>query len=142
MTSLRSFSTYRCVFSNKTQYFRRDNAGNTFPLINPLNPELNPICYLLASFVQRFPIKYLNCSGIWHPMYMTKPTQSLSFNVINYIFMFYQDVRIIQFLKCYVETCLQNMLGKVPCLFLRVTILYISFLWSMHNWLYYMIYIK
>jgi hypothetical protein len=44
----------------------------------------------LWSFGYSFPIKYLNRSGIWHPLFVTKLTKSLSFNVINSIFMFYQ----------------------------------------------------
>jgi hypothetical protein len=43
----------------------------------------------LWSFGQRFPIKYLlNSSGIWHSLHVTKPAESLSFYIINYISMF------------------------------------------------------
>jgi hypothetical protein len=47
----------------------------------------------LWSFCLGFPFKYLlNCSGIWHSLYVTKPALSLSFNIINYTFMFYQFI--------------------------------------------------
>ena len=44
-----------------------------------------PICtWVLWSFGYKFPIKYLLvCSGIWHPLYVTKPTSSLSFSFRN-----------------------------------------------------------